>query len=58
VRSEPQEGEVMSEPFIFIGTHRIKEGKSEEFKTDALDLVKLVQDRASAAGVQLLPERR
>ena len=35
----------MSGPFIFVGTHRIKEGKAEEFKTDALDLAKLVQDQ-------------
>lgn len=34
----------MSGPFIFIGTHAIKEGKLEEFKETALALVKLVED--------------
>jgi hypothetical protein len=35
----------MSEPFIFIGTHRIKDGKFEEFKNNYLDLVKVVETK-------------
>ena len=34
----------MSEPFIFVGTHRISEGKLEEFKRDCRKLVELVQE--------------
>lgn len=33
----------MSEPFIFIGTHRIKEGKLEDFKKDFQELSELVE---------------
>ncbi len=33
----------MSQPFIFIGTHRIKEGKFEEFTKLYLELVELVE---------------
>jgi hypothetical protein len=33
----------MSQPFIFIGTHRIKEGKFEDFKSNYLGLVKVVE---------------
>jgi quinol monooxygenase YgiN len=35
----------MPGPFVFVGTHRIKEGKAEAFKADARDLVELVQQR-------------
>lgn len=35
----------MSGPFIFIGTHRVKEGKLEEFRADAIALAALVEDR-------------
>ena len=34
----------MAAPFIFIGTHAIKEGKLEEFKETALELVRLVRE--------------
>ena len=34
----------MSGPFIFIGTHRIADGKLEAFKKDANALVQLVQE--------------
>ena len=34
----------MSEPFIFVGTHRISEGKLDEFKRDCRKLVELVQE--------------
>ena len=34
----------MSEPFIFVGTHRIREGKLDEFKRDCRKLVELVQE--------------
>lgn len=30
-------------PFVFIGTHRINEGKREEFKKDCRELVELVK---------------
>jgi hypothetical protein len=33
----------MSEPFIFIGTHRIAEGKLNEFKRDCQQLVEIVE---------------
>ena len=33
----------MSEPFIFIGTHRIADGKLEEFKRDCRELVSVVE---------------
>jgi quinol monooxygenase YgiN len=33
----------MSQPFIFIGTHRIKEGKFEDFRNSYQDLVKVVE---------------
>ena len=35
----------MDGPFIFIGTHRIKDGKLEEFKEDAVALAKLVEEQ-------------
>lgn len=35
----------MSGPFIFIGTHKIKEGRVEEFRADATALAKLVEER-------------
>jgi hypothetical protein len=35
----------MDGPFIFVGTHRIKEGKLEEFKMDALALASVVEER-------------
>ena len=35
----------MSGPFIFIGTHRVREGKLEEFRADAIALAALVEDR-------------
>jgi len=34
----------MSGPFIFIGTHRIKEGKLAQFKRDAQKLVDFARD--------------
>ena len=34
----------MSGPFIFIGTHRIADGKLEAFKKDAEALVQLVRE--------------
>jgi quinol monooxygenase YgiN len=34
----------VSEPFIFVGTHRIREGKLEEFKRDCRKLVEVVQE--------------
>jgi hypothetical protein len=33
------------EPFIFIGTHTIAEGKLDEFKRDCRKLVELVQEK-------------
>ena len=33
----------MSEPFIFIGTHTIKEGKLEDFKKSCGELVEVVE---------------
>ena len=33
----------MPGPFIFIGTHRVLEGKLEEFKADAIALAELVE---------------
>lgn len=33
----------MSEPFIFIGTHSLKEGKLEDFKKYEQELVELVE---------------
>jgi len=33
----------MSGAFIFVGTHRIKDGKLEEFKEEAQSLVELVE---------------
>ena len=33
----------MPEPFIFIGTHRIAEGKLDEFKRDCQQLVEVVE---------------
>jgi hypothetical protein len=33
----------MSEPFIFIGTHRLKEGKLQEFEKSFGELVEVVQ---------------
>ena len=35
----------MSGPFIFIGTHRVKEGKLEEFRANAIDLAEVVEER-------------
>jgi hypothetical protein len=35
----------MDGPFIFIGTHRIREGKREEFTADARALAKVVEER-------------
>jgi hypothetical protein len=35
----------MTGPFIFIGTHRIKAGKFDEFKEDALALVNVVEEQ-------------
>lgn len=35
----------MSGPFIFIGTHRVKEGKLEEFRATAIDLAEVVEER-------------
>ena len=35
----------MSGPFIFIGTHRVREGRFEEFRADAIALAELVEDR-------------
>jgi quinol monooxygenase YgiN len=35
----------MSGPFIFVGTHRVKEGKLEEFRADATALAALVEER-------------
>ena len=37
----------MDGPFVFIGTHRIREGKLEEFKSDARALAKAVEARES-----------
>jgi len=34
----------VSEPFIFVGTHKINEGKLDEFKRDCRKLVELVQE--------------
>jgi quinol monooxygenase YgiN len=33
----------MAEPFIFIGTHRIREGKLDEFKKQFAELVDVVE---------------
>ena len=33
----------MSGPFVFVGTHRIREGQVEAFKQDARELVQIVQ---------------
>jgi hypothetical protein len=33
----------MSEPFIFIGTHTISEGKLEDFKKSCRELVEVVE---------------
>jgi quinol monooxygenase YgiN len=33
----------MSQPFIFVGTHKIKEGKLEEFKKHLQELVEVVE---------------
>ena len=35
----------MSGPFIFIGTHRIKDGRLEDFKRDARELAELVHEK-------------
>ena len=35
----------MSGPFIFIGTHRVREGKLGEFRADAIALAALVEER-------------
>lgn len=35
----------MSGPFIFVGTHRVKEGMLEEFRADAMALAALVEER-------------
>jgi len=34
----------MSEPFIFIGTHRLQEGKIAEFEESFADLVRVVEE--------------
>jgi quinol monooxygenase YgiN len=33
----------MSQPFIFVGTHKIKEGKLEEYKKQLSELVEVVE---------------
>jgi hypothetical protein len=33
----------MSQPFIFIGTHRLKEGKLEAFKKSCVELAEFVE---------------
>lgn len=33
----------MSEPFIFIGTHRLKEGKLQDFEKSFAQLVEVVE---------------
>jgi quinol monooxygenase YgiN len=35
----------MDGPFIFVGTHRIKEGKVDEFKEDARSLAAAVEEQ-------------
>jgi hypothetical protein len=35
----------MAGPFIFVGTHRIKEGKLDDFKSDARALARLVEEQ-------------
>jgi quinol monooxygenase YgiN len=35
----------MDGPFIFVGTHRIKEGKLDEFKEDARSLTAAVEEQ-------------
>lgn len=35
----------MSEPFIFIGTHRIREGKLDEFTKAFLELQQIVEEK-------------
>ena len=35
----------MTGPFIFIGTHRVKEGKLEEFRATAIELAEVVEER-------------
>jgi hypothetical protein len=35
----------MSGPFIFVGSHRIREGKLEEFRADAAALAGMVEER-------------
>jgi hypothetical protein len=35
----------VSGPFIFVGSHRIREGKLEEFRADAAALAELVEER-------------
>jgi hypothetical protein len=41
--SGEREVAVMSEPFIFIGTHRLQEGRLEEFEKSFADLVNVVE---------------
>ena len=33
----------MAEPFVFIGTHRIREGKLDEFRKEFAELVEVVE---------------
>jgi hypothetical protein len=40
----------MDGPFIFIGTHRIREGKRDEFKADAESLAKVVEEQEPQLG--------
>jgi quinol monooxygenase YgiN len=37
------EEEKMTQPFIFVGTHKIKEGKLEEYRKSLHELVELVE---------------
>ena len=35
----------MVEPFIFVGSHRVREGKLQEFRADAVALARMVEER-------------
>jgi hypothetical protein len=42
-RVKGEEEMVMAEPFVFIGTHRIREGKLDEFRKEFTELVGVVE---------------
>ena len=35
----------MAGPFIFVGSHRVRDGKLEEFRADAMSLAEMVEER-------------